>query len=96
MKSSRGSANALPSQKVEPKPKKAPVAKKPRSPYILFFQAERHLVMNELCPEVSSPGGHISYLDDAIKHPELPARYRNAGIANPLIVIRKERRKHRK
>jgi len=80
----------------QPKPIKASVVKKPRSPYILFFQAERQLIMNDLCPESSSEVNHASYLDDAIAHPDLPLRYQNAGIANPLVMIRKERRKHRK
>eukprot|EP00957_Ditylum_brightwellii_P061938 4700538-Ditylum_brightwellii.AAC.1 len=80
--------------RVDPPTKDPNRVLEPRSAYILFSKAERQLILNELCPELRPPVNCKSYLDDAIAHPELPARYQNAGIANPLVVMKKECRKH--
>jgi len=84
--------------------------KKPRSPYNLFFQVERQLVIAELsCSPQSisldrnilsvdhSQGncqGRLLALEDALHNVPLPARYRGANILNPLKVINNQRRKH--
>eukprot|EP00957_Ditylum_brightwellii_P174622 13296005-Ditylum_brightwellii.AAC.1 len=68
-----------------------------RTPYNLFFQTERALSLKELCPDTIALEKHSSYLDDALAEPELPWRYRKQGLANPLVVMRNnKRRKHRK
>mmetsp|Transcript_6017 Transcript_6017/g.8946 ORF Transcript_6017/g.8946 Transcript_6017/m.8946 type:complete len:394 (-) Transcript_6017:44-1225(-) len=83
--------------------------KKPRSPYNLFFQVERELIMSDLScsPEArflasheSSPFGskkkQLLTLENAFLDTPLPARYRGTNILNPIYAIKTERRKHRK
>mmetsp|Transcript_11140 Transcript_11140/g.16363 ORF Transcript_11140/g.16363 Transcript_11140/m.16363 type:complete len:359 (+) Transcript_11140:17-1093(+) len=82
--------------------------KKQRSPYNLFFQIERELIIAELShsPPARSLGrnrlslidsqGSSLALEDALHDVPLPARYQGAGILNPLKVINNQRRKHRK
>jgi len=83
--------------------------KKTRSPYNLFFQVERELILSDLScsPEArflavheSSPFGskkrQLLTLENAFLNTPLPARYRGANILNPIYEIKTERRKHRK